>query len=83
MAIIAKNIVVAGQEKAPATTQNKVTLTSDQFKKILTNEPETVVATVKVVEKPAKYIKKIDGELVRQINTKSEYLRDMYLIDSE
>ena len=40
-------------------------------------EPIKVIRTV-VEEEPSRYIEKKDGELIRNINTKSHYLRDMF-----
>jgi hypothetical protein len=78
MGIIAKNIIVAG-ETTPATIPNKITMSSEQFKVARTNTRP--VAVVETADTPSKYVNKTDGELVRKINTKSDYLRDMYLTE--
>jgi hypothetical protein len=78
MPIFAKNIIVGGNQ--PPTTETKViepvkTISFQTLKK------EAVVKQ-KIVEElvepePSRYITKEDGELIRQINTKSNYLKDM------
>lgn len=71
MPIIAKNIIVGGL--APPT---EVKTDAKSFSELRNVFSDTTTETVELIEEP-KYIHKTDGELVRHINRKSTYLRDM------
>lgn len=89
MPIIASNIIVGGQ-KPPTNLKEKpepkqafglkfygdFINKSESEKLSLTPEPIKVLRTV-VEEEPSRYVEKKDGELIRNINTRSHYLRDM------
>ncbi len=89
MPIKANNIIVGGQKlptnlkEIPEPKQafgikfygnfiNK----SEPEKLSLTPEPIKVSRTI-IEEEPSRYVEKKDGELIRNINTRSHYLRDM------
>ena len=44
---------------------------------------ETEIKVTEETKEPSKYIEKKDGDLIRFINSKSHYLRDMYEVDFE
>lgn len=46
-------------------------------KSLLKNPEPTKVTRTVVEEEPSRYVEKKDGELIRNINTKSHYLKDM------
>lgn len=85
MPIKAKNIIVVGVE--PTTIpeipkEEKVVQSFSEIKKIAKNQNYvTKQKTVEVVE-PSRYVEKTDGVLVRHINTKSNYLKDVLDLDS-
>lgn len=68
MAIKARNIIVGGKS-LPTTKKEPEKLS-------LSPEPTKVLRTV-VEDEPSRYVEKKDGELIRNINTKSHYLKDM------
>ena len=73
MPIIAKNIIVAGD--IPATIpQNK-----PENKTVSFGDKNLIQQTTKQLPK---YIAKEDGELLTKINTKSQYMRDIFDLDS-
>lgn len=74
MAIIAKNIRV-GVENAP--TEPKEIQKTQSFSELKKGVVEGNKKVVEKLEKPSKYIKKTEGDLVRHINTKSAYQKDM------
>lgn len=85
MPIKAKNIIVGGE--TPPTIpkihkEEKVVQSFSEVKKIA-NKP-VYVAKEKLVEEiePSRYLEKTDGVLVRHINTKSNYLKDILDLDS-
>jgi hypothetical protein len=75
MPIIAKNIKV-GAEQAPTQPKEEKPLKSfSDLKNVfgkLTNK-----LSPEIKDEPSKYVKKKDGDLVRHINTKSSYQKDM------
>lgn len=74
MPIIAKNIIVAGS-KSPATIpQNK-----PEIKTVSLGNRNSIQKTTKQLPK---YVAKEDGELLTKINTKSQYMRDIFDLDS-
>lgn len=82
MPIFAKNMIV-GAKKAP-------TVPEKENKQVKTLETVKLEAKKKIIiqeelpsEDEKKYIYKEDGVLVRHINTKSHYLRDVLNLDSE
>lgn len=84
MPIFAKNITVGGK-KSPTVTEPKPpsvnTAGAKTFEEVKRQAKRN--KPVKKVEPPPqeihkKYIHKEDGELVRQINTKSQYLKDIF-----
>lgn len=91
MAIKAKNMKVGGvnpptpvKETRPVSStsfsalRNKVTPKEDP-----PDDPPQPNPVIKMAEEPeSKYIHKTDGELIRHINKKSAYLRDMLEISS-
>lgn len=72
MAIIAKNITVGGQPPTKPKEVQQVQSLSE-IKRVV----ESTNKVVEKIEKPSKYIKKNEGELVRHINIKSAYQKDM------
>jgi hypothetical protein len=93
MPIIAKNMIVGGESKTPPTNQPKI----QEFKDIrkileekaaaLANEkPKKDLSKVKhqpqITKQLPKYVAQEDGELTRKINTKSQYMRDIFDLDS-
>lgn len=85
MPIKAKNIIVGG-ETPPIVPkihkEEKVVQSFSEVKKIA-NKP-VYVAKQKVAEEvePSRYLEKADGVLIRHINTKSNYLKDVLDLDS-
>lgn len=73
MAIIAKNIIVAGAESSATILQKE-----PEKKKIVFSERVSIQQTTKELPK---YVVKEDGELTRKINTKSQYMRDIFDLD--
>lgn len=69
MAIIAKNIKVGGDQAPTKSIEVQIVQNLSEIKRVVesTNKTET----------PSKYIKKKEGDLVRHINTKSSYQKDM------
>ena len=95
MPIIAKNITVGAVAKPAAPTEtSKGSKLSDikelVKKKLAEKEPlETPKKRIKEVNTPPqvtkelpKYVTKEHGELTRKINTKSQYMRDIFDLDS-
>lgn len=88
MPLVTKNIVV-GVSKAPTTKQEKQVVSKEQLSPKLQisgefinqsakPEPAPVIKKVEPsVLKDSRYMQKEDGELVRHINTKSQYLKDI------
>lgn len=91
MAIKANNIIVGGKS-LPTEPKEKVipkptfgiklygnlVNKSEPEKPLLKNLEQIKVNRIVVEEEPSRYVEKKDGELIRNINTKSHYLRDMY-----
>lgn len=93
MPIIAKNISVGAIKLAPTVTAKTSTSLKDikehvkkkleekakeEFRKpIVRTEPEP-----QVTKELPKYIAKEDGILTKKINTKSQYMRDIFELDS-
>lgn len=75
MAIIAKNIKV-GVDKVPTKPKEIEPVQSlAEVKQVFVEGVKK--ASVEKPEKPSKYIKKSEGELVKHINIKSSYQKDM------
>ena len=73
MSIIAKNILVGGATPPTSPQEKKQMKSFSELKDVVgkTNvSPE-------IKETPSKYVKTKDGDLVRHINTKSSYQKDM------
>lgn len=94
MPIIAKNIKVGGVI-APPTVENKASglkNLKDQIQKELelrnkeANKKDLSLrvnsASPQTTKQLPKYVAKEDGELTRKINTKSQYMRDIFDLDS-
>lgn len=98
MPIKAKNIVVGVQQTPTPKQESVTTPVSGvrvfgsfinksakvEEQKPVTPNP-TIKKAVKTVEEPvatSRYIHKEDGELIRHINTKSNYLKDVFDLDS-
>lgn len=88
MPIKAKNIIVGGETPPTVPVIPKEEKVVQSFSEIRNNTVKPVYAvkqkSVEVVEdvKSSKYIEKTDGVLVRHINTKSNYLKDVLDLDS-
>ncbi len=89
MPIRANNIVVGGvkppteEKKNESSINEKLKTLSFQDVRAQAVEQvkkQKVTKTVEVTEEKPRYMEKEDGELVRHINTKSHYLRDMFEI---
>lgn len=82
MPIFAKNIIVGGQ-KPPTVEKEKINLTT--FESIKAEAKRKVVKKEALplppIEKERKYIYKEDGVLIRHINVKSNYLKDIFDLD--
>ena len=74
MAFKAKTIIVAGEVK---TSPQQPVKKAEVKKKTIVEAPAPTVTK----ELP-KYVEKEDGLLVRKINTKSGYMRDIFELDS-
>lgn len=74
MPLIAKNIVVAGEITPATTSQSK----PEPKKLVLSNRNVTQQNDKQL----PKYIAKEDGELLTKINTKSQYMRDIFDLKS-
>lgn len=75
MALIAKNIKV-GVDKAPTKSKEESQPKSfSEIKNVIGNTTNKNSPEIK--DKPSKYVKKKDGDLVRHINIKSSYQKDM------
>lgn len=77
MPIFAKNIIVGGKQIPPANNEEKPVVKKPVFGKVIVKSDPVVQTEAE----QTKYIKKQDGELVRHINTKSDYLRDVFELD--
>lgn len=87
MPIITKNMNVGGAPPTPVKETKPVSVTTFASLRPAIKEPEPAKPVLKqIVEEPKveepKYIQKTDGELIRHINKKSPYLRDMLEISS-
>ena len=88
MPIKANNIVVGGvlpteEKKNENSIHEKLKTLSFQDVRAQAVEEvkkQKVTKPVEVTEEKPRYLEKEDGELVRHINTKSHYLRDMFEI---
>ena len=91
MPIKANNIVVGGVKPPTEEKKNKNSihekLKTLSFQDVraqaveeVKKEKQKVTKPVEVTEEKPRYLEKEDGELVRHINTKSHYLRDMFEI---
>ena len=80
MPIFAKNMIV-GDQKPPTIKNEKTNLTT--FESIKTEARQKVIKQqiTPPPEEEQKYIYKEDGELIRHINKKSHYLRDVLDLD--
>lgn len=84
MAIKAKNMKVGGVEP-PTKTKSESPPSAkkvNSFSELISNNRvqapvKTIEKVEPIVEAESKYIHKTDGELIRHINKKSAYLRDM------
>lgn len=74
MPLIAKNIIVAGEVTPATITQNK-----PKIKTVTLGNRNSIQQTT---EQLPKYVAKEDGELLTKINTKSQYMRDIFDLDS-
>jgi hypothetical protein len=72
--INAKNIIVVGANTPTTIPQNK-----PEPKKPLLSNRNSIQQTTKQLPK---YVAKEDGELLTKINTKSQYMRDIFDLDS-
>lgn len=85
MPIFAKNITVGGK-KSPTVTESKPPSVNTAGAKTFEEVKKQAKRNKPVVDKVEppqqkihkKYVHKEDGELVRQINTKSQYLKDIF-----
>ena len=83
MAIKAKNMNVGGvNPPTPVKETRPVSVNSFASLRPAIKEAEPVKSVSKEIDEEPKYIQKTDGELVRHINKKSSYLRDMLEISS-
>lgn len=88
MPIIAKNIIVGAVSSAP--TDAPKAMSFDDLRKKLEQEkaqvPKKKVIEVntppQVTKKLPRYVTKEHGELTSKINTKSQYMRDIFDLDS-
>ena len=84
MPIKAKNIIVGGNSPTivEKPKEEKVVQSFSEIKNVINKS--VYVAKQKIVEEiePSRYVEKTDGVLVRQINTKSSYLKDILDLDS-
>lgn len=89
MTIKARNIIVGGQPP-PANLKKEtkqafgikvygnLIIKSEPEKPLLKTPEPTIINRTVVEEETSRYVEKKDGELIRNINTKSHYLKDMY-----
>jgi hypothetical protein len=75
MPLVAKNIIVAGVNISATVSENL----PEKPKKITFSNRNVVQQTTKNLPK---YVSREDGELTRKINTKSQYMRDIFDLDS-
>lgn len=71
MPIIAKNIIVGGNKIPPTEPQKP----KKELSRVNLPPPQ-------VTKELPKYVTKEHGELTRKINTKSQYMRDIFDLDS-
>jgi hypothetical protein len=79
MPIIANNIVVGGV-KSPTGEKKKEETKTVSFRDVKIQAIEKIkkAESEKTTEENSRYMEKEDGELIRHINTKSHYLKDMF-----
>lgn len=93
MAIKAKNIIVGGVKPPPTEIPSKSPKLKDikehikkELEKTINKKPKKDLSKVdlqpQTTKQLPKYIAKEEGELTRKINTKSQYMRDIFDLDS-
>lgn len=75
MAIIAKNIKVGGDEPPTKPKEESQPKSFSEIKNVIGKT--TIKTSPEIKDMPSKYVKKKDGDLIRHINTKSSYQKDM------
>ena len=85
MPIFAKNFTVGVAKTAPTDEKNGTQLKTIS-ELLLKDQSQQKVKKVnldpQVTKELPKYVAKEDGELTRKINTKSQYMRDIFDLDS-
>lgn len=75
MPIIAKNMIVGGNQIPPTESPKEPPKQKKELSRINLTPPQ-------VTKELPKYVIKEHGELTRKINTKSQYMRDIFDLDS-